>query len=67
MKTNKMETINNINYIVADRQTGVTLEECQSKEQAIAIVNRFEAADKKEGIYEPNFYAIKDIEANEWL
>lgn len=57
----------NINYIVGDRHTGTTIEECETMEQAIAIIKKFEDEDKKEGIGGVDFYAILDVKADEWI
>lgn len=45
---------------VANKETGAFIEEITSIEEGLAIINQYEATDKLEGIYTPNFYDIVD-------
>lgn len=49
-------------YIIRDRQAGNRIEGFVTLEEAMKRLAEFEAEDKEEGIYEPDFYEIYDIE-----
>lgn len=42
----------------ADRETGTFIEECASIDEALAKIEEYEEADKKEGTYEEGFYDV---------
>lgn len=42
----------------ADRETGTFIEECASIDEALAKIEEYEEADKKEGTYEEGFYNV---------
>lgn len=44
----------------ADRETGTFFERCESIEQAKAKIAEYEEKDKKDGVYEEDFYDIVD-------
>ena len=46
-------------YVIIDNEAGNTIEHAETIEQAQQIIAEYEAADKKDGTYTPNFYAIK--------
>jgi DNA-binding transcriptional regulator YiaG len=46
----------------ADRETGTFIEEAKNYKDAKTKIRRYEAQDRKDGTYEPNFYAIVDEE-----
>ena len=45
---------------VANRETGDFIEEIASIEEGKQIIAQYEENDKKDDIYEPNFYDIVD-------
>ena len=53
---------NKTRYFTADRQTGTLIDEFDSYAQAEIAIQMYEEQDKKEGIFEPNFYSIVDEE-----
>lgn len=46
----------------ANRETGVFIEEFATVEGAKRAIAGYESDDKKEGIYEPNFYDVVNEE-----
>lgn len=44
----------------ADRETGTFIEEVKSIEEGMALIEQYEEKDKKDGVYEDNFYDIVD-------
>ena len=46
-------------YKIIDREAGNIIEQTETLEQAQKIVEEYEAVDKKDGTYKPDFYAIK--------
>ncbi len=42
----------------ADRETGTFIDECATIEEAKNIIAEYEASDRKDGIYEPDFYDV---------
>lgn len=42
----------------ADREAGNLIEKVVSVEAGLALIAEYEAHDKEEGIYQPNFYAV---------
>ena len=51
-----------ITYAIQDREAGNLIEYCNTKHEAEIRLKEFERIDKEEGIYEPNFYEICEIE-----
>lgn len=45
---------------VADRETGTFIEEIKTLEEGKNLIVKYEKQDKKDGIYEENFYSIVD-------
>ena len=46
-------------YIIQCRENGDLIEEVETLEKAKEILNKYEDDDKKDGIYEENFYEIE--------
>lgn len=44
----------------ANRETGMFIEECGTILEALNKIKEYEAIDKKEGTFEPDFYCIVD-------
>ena len=42
----------------ACRETGVLIDEFKTVEEALNEIKRYETIDKKDGVYEPNFYDV---------
>ena len=66
MKTNtkkavmtKTQDITKMLYIIEDREAGNQIERASSLDAARQIVSDYEKDDKDEGIYVPNFYAVR--------
>jgi len=57
MKTNIIKT----NYVIRDREAGNIIEEFNTLQEAIKELKNFELSDKKEGIFEVNFYEVAII------
>jgi hypothetical protein len=53
-----------IMYQIQCRESGDPIEEFMTYEEAMQKVIEYESADEKEGIYEPNFYTIVQIEVD---
>ena len=49
-------------YYVANHETGDLIEEVASVEEGNKLIAEYEESDKKEGIYEPDFYCVVEIE-----
>ena len=47
-------------HSIIDNEAGNTIEHAETLEQAQQIIAGYEAADKKDGTYTPNFYAIRE-------
>lgn len=45
----------------ADRETGTFIEPVESIEEGIALIAKYEEADKSEGTFEDGFYDVVDI------
>lgn len=45
-------------YVITDKETGTMIEQCNTYDEALKILNQFEESDKEEGIFEPDFYEI---------
>ena len=54
-------------YIIRDREAGNIIEECDTLEEAVDIIDQYELEDDEEGIYTPNFYEVYDSEKEEVL
>ena len=57
-KVNKMDA--KIHYSIIDNEEYNTIEQAQTLEQARQIIAEYEAKDKKDGTYTPNFYSIRE-------
>lgn len=49
-------------YIIQNRETGTEMEVCNTIEIAKKTIETFENEDKKNGVYEENFYETKEID-----
>lgn len=47
---------------VSDRETGTFIEEVESIDEGLKLIDQYEAIDQEEGNYSPNFYDIVDEE-----
>lgn len=47
--------------VVRDREAGNIIEEVNSIEEGIILINKYEAQDEKDGTYEPNFYEVVEL------
>ena len=47
------------NYKVQDRETGTVIDDNLTLDEALKMIAEFEEEDKKEWIYEANFYEVK--------
>ena len=52
-----------IKYVIQDRESGNIIDQFSSLESAEKTLNEFEYSDKLEGIYEPDFYEIQEVES----
>lgn len=48
-------------WVTRDSATGTMIEPFSTKEEAEAAIRQYEASDKQEGIYEPDFYEVAKI------
>lgn len=46
-------------YITEDYETGTTIDEFQTREEALEAIATYENADKEDGTYTDGFYAIR--------
>ena len=53
-----------IHYSIIDNEAGNIIEHAETIEQAQQIIAEYEAADKKDGTYTPNFYSIREERDN---
>lgn len=44
--------------VVMDREAGNIIEEVSSLEEGYALIEQYEAQDREEGTYEPDFYEL---------
>ena len=51
-------------YVIIDKEAGNIIEQVETIEQAQQIIAEYEAADKNDGAYTPDFYAIKEKSDN---
>ena len=49
-------------YITRDREAGNIIDEFATMAEAEAAIERYEAEDQAQGIYEPDFYEAAEIE-----
>ena len=49
-------------YVTRDREAGNIIEYFNTKEEAEQAIEEYEKADKAEGIYEPDFYEVAELE-----
>ena len=47
---------------VADKETGTFIDEVESIDEGLKLIDQYEAIDQQEGNYSPNFYDIVDEE-----
>lgn len=47
-------------YVTRDRQTGTVIDEFATREAAEAAIREYEAQDKADGNYEPDFYEVAE-------
>lgn len=47
---------------VANRETGYFIDEVESVEEGLKLIDQYESEDKADGTYEENFYDIVDEE-----
>lgn len=62
MKTAKINNPNQgakMKYITEDYETGTTIDEFQTREEALEAIMKYEQADKDDGTYTDGFYAIR--------
>lgn len=59
MMKNKMKTKI---FVVRDREAGNIIDYVASKEEGVKLIEEYERADRAEGIYEPNFYELAEVE-----
>lgn len=52
---------------IQDRETGTTIEECATYEEAKAILTEYEETDRQEGAYTENFYEIKMMKTRKMI
>lgn len=52
-------------YRVQDKQTGTVIESGITFDHANELVETFESADKTDGIFEPDFYEIVEMEGGQ--
>lgn len=50
--------IERIKFYTADRETGTFIDEVGSIEEALQLIEKYEAIDIDRGIYEPGFYDV---------
>ena len=48
-----------MHYSIIDNEAGNIIEQAKTIVQAQKIIAEYEAADKKDGTYTPNFYSIR--------
>ena len=49
-------------FITQDRETGMVIDEFNTLEEAQAAIDRYEAEDRDNNCYTPNFYEVKEVE-----
>ena len=52
-------------FVIKDKQCGNVIDEFESLAAAESALKLYELDDKKNGVYEPDFYEIKEIE--KWI
>ena len=57
--------MDNKRYQTRDRQAGNLIDDFDTLEEARAAIERYEADDKSNGVYEPDFYEVYDAERGE--
>lgn len=45
-------------YIIQDSETGTFIDEFNTYQEALTVLEGFENEDKQEGVYTPDFYEI---------
>ena len=54
-------------YVTRDREAGNVIDEFNSREEAEAAIAKYEAEDREQGIYEPDFYEIAEMALNKYF
>lgn len=54
-------------YIIEDREAGWEIDRVETIEDARELLRLLELDDKREGIFEENFYCIRDTRTDEIL
>lgn len=47
-------------YCIRDAESGILLDEFETREEAEATLNQYEEADQKDGLYIPDQYEISE-------
>ena len=47
-------------YCIRDAESGILLDEFETREEAEAVLNQYEEADKADGLYVPGSYEISE-------
>lgn len=47
-------------FYTANRETGTFIDEFETLEEAKKAIEEYEAQDKKDGVYEADFYEVED-------
>lgn len=48
--------------VIRDREAGNIIEEVATVEEGKKVIATYEAKDKEDGIYEPDFYEIAEVQ-----
>lgn len=51
--------------VVRDREAGNVIEDVSTWEEGEKLIEEYEKSDMKDGIYEPDFYEVAEIEEEE--
>lgn len=54
-------------YSVECMETGCFIDEFPTKKEALQCVEEYENEDKENGVYSPDFYAVRDLETDELI
>ena len=52
-----------IKYVIQDKEAGNIIDKFSSLKDAEKELNEYEQSDKEDGIFEPDFYKIQEVEA----
>ena len=53
-----------MNIVIRDREAGNVITEFETLEEAKKELEKYEAQDKKDGVYVEDFYEIYDLDTN---